>query len=108
MTGLHPRRTRPSHRNPKTTSNAAQGLLYGLHTFCFSWPPKGKSEAWLFDGTDWFYKKTAAYGYEEATILSFNAIQRELLDAHEQVRVSAFSGYCRKKEGLRTAALKTA
>jgi len=85
-----------------------QGLLCGIHTFCFSWPPTGRSEAWLFDSADWYYKKTDAYGYEEATIRSFNAIQRELLAAHEQIRVSTFSGHCHKKAGLRMIALKTA
>lgn len=107
MTGLYPRRTRPSRSNPGTTSTVAQGLLYGLHTFCFSWPPMGNNEAWLFDGTNWRYKKTTTYDHEEATIRSFNAIQGELLAAHEQIRASTFSEYCYNKEGLRAIALKT-
>lgn len=106
MTGLYPRRTRTSKRFPKTTSNIVQGLLCGVQTFCFSWPLTGKSDAYLFDAIDWYYNKTDDLGYEEATIRSFNSIQKELQTVHERIGTLTFGEYCEKKEGLLMVASK--
>lgn len=108
MTGLYPRRTLSTKKYPKTTSKIVQGLLYGVHTFCFSWPPKGKSNAYLFDSSDWCYRKTSEFGYEVATIRSFNTIQKELQMVHERINSSTFNDYCEEKEGLRMIMRKMA
>ena len=102
MTGLFPRRTQGSKNNPNTTSNIVKGLMYGVHTFCFSWPPVRGNTVHLFNRDDWCYQeKPEEYGHELAELHSFNSIQEELSVIHDEIRASTFGDYCMKKEGLR-------